>query len=94
MNLLEAITDQNIAIRCRSREDAEALLNACETRGLDVPTIGSWDNYQNQTCYRRSATEVHFCSIDYYIEHGYEIIDVDSLTVNSADHVNLSDYLY
>lgn len=91
MNLLEAITDQSIVIRCRLREDAEALLNAYANIGLDIPTIGTWDDYQSQTCYRRSATQVHFCHLDYYINHGHEIIEFDSLTVN---HVNLSDYLY
>ena len=93
MNLSDAITDAGIAIRCMSKEDAEALLNAYEGIGLDVPSIGTWDDSQSRTCYRRCATQVHFCHLDFYMERGYKIVDFDSL-IKNLEPVSLSDYLY
>ncbi len=78
---IQDIMSKNIAVSCKTEEDADSFLEMADLNGYRWITgrglIGDskWDDYEEETCYCLQANGLTYCDIDYFTGHGYDIID-------------------
>lgn len=101
---LSGVVDLNkTAIACRSEEEARHLL-AFMKRHYHYKCV-SWDfpktyfeRYGGDVCCYRLSPRMTYCSIQYYIDHGFDIVEFSSLLPDLTDteisEEDLLDFLF
>ena len=86
--------DTLYAVHCRTEEQADALL-ACLMEAFPENTRywsrddNKWWNYEEYTCYAPylngagNDNRLVYCSLDYFIKSGYEIVEFEALSIEN-----------
>ena len=75
-------SENNLAIHCKTEEEANKLLEAFDKLGkkwIDRDSyleINCWDVYEKYTCYNN---QYEYCRIDYYEKKNYKIYEFDDV---------------
>ena len=78
----ENFQDKNVAVRCKTKSEAEMLALLCNIHNLPFIPCMFWDRYKSNTCFEIDDAQGYYSELTYFINECYIIYDFSEVIQN------------